>query len=331
MYSNITYNARTHRYCSSEIAKRILGEETKEQVEEKVEEKNVTDDDGLPYDLNTTLEHMKRIMKCRAEHERCSKAVKQLHDDIGKRLDYNAASATPKISATLHERLRMLREACEREKSLLQDDEETYQHLHARHREMKQSARKLMHESETVNRLRFEKLQRELAENTDALDMCLHVHDARRLKLVSQLRTIYPITISEDKNGARVFLIRGIALPDTNVYSHVEEQIATALGYVAHLVFMISKYLEIPLRYRLIHHASRSFVRDAISSASGGRGMNYPLFWKGGRREDFERAVSLLKQNIEQLMWARDVIPNAHGSKGILSNLYHFLNHILRS
>jgi hypothetical protein len=41
--------------------------------------------------------------------------------------------------------------------------------------------------------------------------------------------------------------------------------------------------------------------------------------------------VSLLKQNIEQLMWARDVIPNAHGSKGILSNLYHFLNHILRS
>ena len=161
-----------------------------------------------------------------------------------------------------------------------------------------------------MNRLHFEKLQRELAENTDALDV---VSFRRSTSQTCVSATIYPITISEDKNGARVSDSRYRVTRHERV-PH-KEQIATALGYVAHLVFMISKYLEIPLRYRLIHHASRSFVRDAISSASGGRGMNYPLFWKGGRREDFERAVSLLKQNIEQLMWARDVIPNAHGSR----------------
>jgi len=362
-----TLTPSTRLYCSTEIANRILGddsEETKEKKEMKEEED--TNESTVPYNLTSTLEHMKRMIKCRAELVRCDKSVKKLQDDIGTRLNYNATSATTTISATLQERARVLRQACEQESLMLRDDEETCQRLHSRHRDMKQAARKLMHESETVMHIRFEKLQRELAHNTDELDMYMHFHDARRLKLVSQLRAIYPITISEDKNGmffvcvfvltdpplypslslfllfqykritkkstgARVFLIRGIALPDKNVYAHVEEQIATALGYVAHLVFMISKYLEIPLRYRLIHHASRSFVRDVITSASGGRGMNYPLFWRGGRREDFERAVSLLKQNIEQLMWARDVIPNAHGSKGILSNLYHFLNHILRS
>ena len=142
MYSNITYNARTHRYCSSEIAKRILGEETKEQVEEKVEEKNVTDDDGLPYDLNTTLEHMKRIMKCRAEHDDapCRETASGRYR---KTLGLQRGVRNTKDIRNTHERLRMLREACEREKSFSERQE--YQHF-TRHREMKQSAQ-LMHES----------------------------------------------------------------------------------------------------------------------------------------------------------------------------------------
>ena len=38
--------------------------------------------------------------------------------------------------------------------------------------------------------------------------------------------------------------------------------------------------------------------------------------------------VKLLKQNIDQLMYARDVIPDAQG-QGILPNLHNLIKHVL--
>ena len=60
-----------------------------------------------------------------------------------------------------------------------------------------------------------------------------------------QVHAIYPIKISEDKDGARVFTIKGIPLPEKELVTYEEEQVATALGYVCHFVFMLSKYLEV--------------------------------------------------------------------------------------
>lgn len=41
--------------------------------------------------------------------------------------------------------------------------------------------------------------------------------------------------------------------------------IAVALGYTAHLVLMISCFLQIPLRYPVIHKGSRSSIKDTIT------------------------------------------------------------------
>lgn len=41
--------------------------------------------------------------------------------------------------------------------------------------------------------------------------------------------------------------------------------VAVALGYTAHLVLMISCFLQIPLRYPIMHRGSRSSVRDTIT------------------------------------------------------------------
>ncbi len=66
-------------------------------------------------------------------------------------------------------------------------------------------------------------------------------------------------------NVAPSLAINGISLPNSDFTGCDEEQIATALGYVAHLVIMISKYLEVPLRYPMLPMCSRSIVRDDIS------------------------------------------------------------------
>lgn len=41
--------------------------------------------------------------------------------------------------------------------------------------------------------------------------------------------------------------------------------IAVALGYTAHLVSMISFFLQVPLRYPIIHKGSRSTIKDNIN------------------------------------------------------------------
>lgn len=41
--------------------------------------------------------------------------------------------------------------------------------------------------------------------------------------------------------------------------------IAVALGYTAHLVSMISYFLQVPLRYPIIHKGSRSTIKDNIN------------------------------------------------------------------
>lgn len=41
--------------------------------------------------------------------------------------------------------------------------------------------------------------------------------------------------------------------------------VAVALGYTAHLVLMISSFLQIPLRYPVIHKGSRSSIKDIIT------------------------------------------------------------------
>lgn len=78
--------------------------------------------------------------------------------------------------------------------------------------------------------------------------------DPSRSCLVYSLhQAIYPINIKE-KSGE--YCIRGLDLP-ADLYSIDDEKISSALGYTAHLVCMLAKYLQVPLRYQVIYNASR--------------------------------------------------------------------------
>jgi len=96
-----------------------------------------------------------------------------------------------------------------------------------------------------------------------------------------------------------VLIINGFPLPNSDFTGCDEEQIATALGVVVHAVSMISKYLELPLRYPMLPMCSRSVIRDEISQQVSPK---FPLYSRGVDRTRFEYAVFLLNKNLEQLL-----------------------------
>ncbi|KAF3202015.1 hypothetical protein TWF679_011141 [Orbilia oligospora] len=102
------------------------------------------------------------------------------------------------------------------------------------------------------------------------------------------------------------FTICNLHLPNEPPEGHNEDVIAAALGYAAHLVYMLSFYLSVYLRYPVIPKGSSSMVQDPISVIQGSR--YFPLWAKGVPYFRFEYAIFLLNKNIEQLMESQKCI-----------------------
>lgn len=66
--------------------------------------------------------------------------------------------------------------------------------------------------------------------------------EARQIRLISELQEIYPI---ERNNGNGEYTIRGIELNELSTQQRDDEGPASALGYLVHLVILLSKYLEV--------------------------------------------------------------------------------------
>ena len=72
---------------------------------------------------------------------------------------------------------------------------------------------------------------------------------------------MYPIEAVEGDDGE--YNIRGLKLPLKELAACEEEQLSTALGYVCHLVFMISKYLQVTVCICRHVSAARAAARAA--------------------------------------------------------------------
>lgn len=124
---------------------------------------------------------------------------------------------------------------------------------------------------------------------------------AQRIHLVQALRAVYPISIQNN-----ICKIRGLTIP-SQIFTIGEDELAAALGFLCHLVFMLSKYLNVALRYRLFSNSSRSAVQDD-------QAVLYPLFLSRMARDQVMKAVSLLRADVaciaEHFDFALD--PNDH-------------------
>lgn len=136
--------------------------------------------------------------------------------------------------------------------------------------------------------------------------------EARQLKLLADLSQIYPIERAD--NGS--YFIRGVEFIADLAAAKDEEAMASAMGYTVHMMLLASKYLEVPLRYQLLFMGSRSLVRDPVLA---GQDNTFPLFKKNIEKDRFERAVSWLRGNVEQLLCSRGLVYDP--SKPLLHNL----------
>ena len=63
-----------------------------------------------------------------------------------------------------------------------------------------------------------------------------------------------------------MYSINGIVLPDSDCFVGCDDnQLSVALGYVAHLVHMISVLIQVPNRYPITVYSSMSRITDLIT------------------------------------------------------------------
>ncbi|GBN34271.1 UV radiation resistance associated protein [Araneus ventricosus] len=121
----------------------------------------------------------------------------------------------------------------------------------------------------------------------------------RRKALISELSCIYPIVELPDGKG---YSIHNAHLPNSeNLTERTDQMSAVALGYVCHIVLMISQFLNVPLRYPINFYGSNSSIIDHISSSLPDKTREFQLFVKNKERRCFEYGVFLLNKNIAQL------------------------------
>lgn len=122
--------------------------------------------------------------------------------------------------------------------------------------------------------------------------------ESQRIKLLEELRIIYPIRGQAEET----WFIRGQEIPkDLHSGSVSEEEISAALGFLCHSIVMISKYLSIALRYRIVCNSSRSAVQEDATTM-------LPLFQaRMVERDALDRAMILLERNVVCILKMRRI------------------------
>nr|XP_057942794.1 UV radiation resistance-associated gene protein [Doryrhamphus excisus] len=215
--------------------------------------------------------------------------------------------------AVLRSELQRQRKALGRERGLWQKDraqlqkkEEVFATQHESLKEEKESLT-MLHKECTAKREQLLKSNAQL--------------NIRCRQLLSELSYIYPIDVENQSD----YVICGVKLPNSEDFQAKDDgSVAVALGYTAHLVLMISCFLQIPLRYPVIHKGSRSSIKDTITDRLTEKEREFPLYPRG-ERFHFEYGVYLLNKNIAQLRYQHGL--TTPDLQQTLPNLKNFLEH----
>lgn len=211
----------------------------------------------------------------------------------------------------------------------------------------------LMEQVQLVER-DISKVQTELHKQSLKLEREEILKESQSIKLFRDLKGIYPITLDSAATLSSVgiiqstrapggtaggtgriggknncYLIRGLRLPaDIYTTSISEEEVNTSLGYCAHLVFMVAKYLAIQLRHRIFCNGSRSAIElDDVGI--------FPLFLgrlaaRALEREQVDRGARLLGASVNCIMMHLDLKSSSSSSppSHILARLQTILDHV---
>ncbi|KAI0757430.1 hypothetical protein C8Q80DRAFT_1091818 [Daedaleopsis nitida] len=197
-----------------------------------------------------------------------------------------------------------------------------------RRRELLVQARRL-HEEDHAEHTQVEQT---ISEERTRLLSLRQLLPIMRSNLISIVAFIYPIELVSPPD--LLFSILDVPLPipvsatdpapPLTLSAHkdvTEDSVATALGYSAQVVHLLSAYMGHRLVYPVTCVGSRSMIKDGISAMVGPR--NFPLFSKGVDTYRFEYGVFLLNKDIEMLMGERNL--RALDMRHTLPNLKNLL------
>ncbi|RHZ66493.1 putative UV radiation resistance protein (UVRAG) [Aspergillus thermomutatus] len=139
--------------------------------------------------------------------------------------------------------------------------------------------------------------QQKLASSAKLLSQNTEETKGQIRRISEDLIAIYPIEPIPDKPLA--FTIAGLALPNSSFGDIDRDAVAAALGYTAHLVYLLSFYLSVPMPYPINPYLSNSLIQDPVSASLPQR--TYPLYPVNVQYR-FEYGVFLLNKDIEFLL-----------------------------
>ncbi|XP_063967280.1 UV radiation resistance-associated gene protein-like [Lytechinus pictus] len=198
-------------------------------------------------------------------------------------------------------RLMLLKEEIINQRKRLEREKEVYDH-HKQQLQSKVETTKLRWDELQHS---HEELQMETKKMTETRDINIQVvsmYTARKASLVQELSHIYPIC----QLPSNMFTICKAPLPhaESNIQMNKDDMtISTALGHASHLILMISKLLQVPLRYQIHYNGSRSTIHDHITEPLQDKDRDFPLYTRGKEKFHFNYAVYLLNRNIAQLRY----------------------------
>ena len=158
-------------------------------------------------------------------------------------------------------------------------------------------ARKAGEEAQGASQGYFEEARRKSQKIENVNRSCAEERNGQIRRICEDLSLVYPL--EPIKNKALHFSIRGIHLPNSAFDDTNRDEIAAALGFTSHLVYMLSLYLSTPLPYPIFPNGSTSTIEDPISVAITQR--TFPLHPMNVSFK-FEYGVFLLNKDIEFLM-----------------------------
>eukprot|EP00970_Alexandrium_tamarense_P005199 scaffold845_cov199-Alexandrium_tamarense.AAC.12 len=167
--------------------------------------------------------------------------------------------------------------------------------------------------------------------------------ESHRIRLLRQLQLVFPIRLctlpqiaTSPQQLNHQYTIAGLALPDdVHNSSSTDDQVSMALGLTCHLVSLTSKYLSIPLRYRMVCKFSRSAIIDELGRG-GMNGINnkssaviYPLFRERGVVDplQLEYGLVLLTRDVDCLLRTRRV--EYHRDWNVLAKMDRLMKQII--